>query len=101
LLFCIKPLSLIAKPISQARSEWFQILWLDESSRSEVASWVLRWVEKSFKVLYYTTHHEEKRLTITCERNQSTLHRKVVGFLRELRNFLPQGMLTGWAGMGL
>ena len=33
---------LIAKANSQARSECFQILSLDESSRSELASWVLR-----------------------------------------------------------
>ncbi len=29
-----------------ARSECFQIQWFDESSRSEFASWLLRWVEK-------------------------------------------------------
>ncbi len=38
---------LVAKANSQAHSECFQILWLDESCPSELASWLLRWVEKS------------------------------------------------------
>ncbi len=33
---------LIAKANSQARSECFQILWLDECCRNELASWLLR-----------------------------------------------------------
>ena len=31
-------------------AECFQILWLDESSRSELVSWLLRWGEKSLYV---------------------------------------------------
>ncbi len=42
----------MAEANSQARSEFFQILWLDERSHSEHASWLLRWVERDFTVCW-------------------------------------------------
>ncbi len=47
--------------IKSSQEACIQIVWLDESSRSELASWLLRSLEKSLKPLF----HSSQKPTIT------------------------------------